>query len=238
MNKEYSTEKMLKLVKFDDKGLVPAIVQDINTNRVLMLAYMNEASFRRTIKEEKACFYSRSRQQLWLKGETSGNYQHVREIKLDCDGDTILLSVEPEGPACHTGEISCFYRSLKKFAAEDNSAGSDSLNFDAGNEEDNNKYSREIEEEILSKLAGIIAERNINRPDNSYTAELLAGGIKDIAQKIGEEGVELSLAALADDKREVYEEAADLIYHLMVLLEARGLSLQGVLAELSRRYQN
>ena len=225
---DFSMEKMLEMIEFDESGLVPAVVQDIETKRVLMLAYMNERSFRRTIKEKKACFYSRSRQELWLKGETSGNYQHVREISIDCDGDTLLLLVEPAGPACHTEEVSCFYRSLKKIDGEDLS----------NNDSDYCEADQELDEEILDRLATLIKNRNKNRPEDSYTTELFQAGIKDIAQKIGEEGVELSLAALSENEQEIYEESADLIYHLLVMLEARGLSFQEVLAELSRRYHN
>ncbi len=228
MNKDYTVEEMLEMIEFDDRGLVPAVVQEAETNRILMLAYMNEQSFRQTIKKQKACFYSRSRQELWLKGETSGNYQHVRQIKIDCDGDTILLLVTPEGPACHTGEKSCFYQSLKKFTKQD---------FRDDNFELNKiDKTEEFDIKILSKLARLIAERNKNRPENSYTVELLESDLQYLAQKIGEEGVELSLAVLEQDEKEINREAADLIYHLLVMLEASDLSLQGVLAELSKRY--
>ncbi len=206
----FNLAEFLEEVEFDKSGLVPAILQDINTGQVLMLAYMNRESINKTAETGKATFYSRSRQELWLKGETSGNYQEVKEISLDCDGDTILVKVEPAGPACHTGNQSCFYR---EFYREANVSGW----------------------EIIYKLEEIIKSRKINLPENSYTTSLFKAGNKRIGQKVGEEAVETVIAALADPER-LAEETADLIYHLIVLLVDSGLSMKDIQKELIARY--
>jgi len=206
----FNLAEFLEEVEFDKSGLVPAILQDINTGQVLMLAYMNRESINKTAETGKATFYSRSRQELWLKGETSGNYQEVKEISLDCDGDTILVKVEPSGPACHTGNQSCFYR---EFYREANVSGW----------------------EIIYKLEEIIKSRKINLPENSYTTSLFKAGNKRIGQKVGEEAVETVIAALADPER-LAEETADLIYHLIVLLVDSGLSMKDIQKELIARY--
>ncbi len=206
----FNLAEFLEEVEFDKSGLVPAILQDINTGQVLMLAYMNRESINKTAETGKATFYSRSRQELWLKGETSGNYQEVKEISLDCDGDTILVKVEPSGPACHTGNQSCFYR---EFYREANVSGW----------------------EIIYKLEEIIKSRKINLPENSYTTSLFKAGNKRIGQKVGEEAVETVIAALADPER-LAEETADLIYHLIVLLVDSGLSMKEIQKELIARY--
>lgn len=206
----FKLEEFLEKVEFDKKGLVPAILQDINTGQVLMLAYMNKESIKKMDETGKATFYSRSRQELWLKGETSGNYQLVKEISLDCDGDSILVKVEPEGPACHTGNQSCFYR---EFYREANGSGW----------------------EIIYKLEDIIKSRKINLPENSYTTSLFKAGNQRIGQKVGEEAVETVIAALTEPDR-LAEETADLIYHLIVLLVDSGLSMKEIQKELIARY--
>lgn len=206
----FDLEEFIEKIEFDKKGLVPAILQDINTGQVLMLAYMNRESINKTAETGKATFYSRSREELWLKGETSGNYQEVKEISLDCDGDTILVKVEPEGPACHTGNKSCFYR---EFYREADVSGW----------------------EIIYKLEEIIKSRKINLPENSYTTSLFKAGNKRIGQKVGEEAVETVIAALTDPER-LAEETADLIYHLIVLLVDSGLSMKEIQKELITRY--
>lgn len=206
----FNLEEFLEEIKFDQRGLVPAILQDINTGQILMLAYMNRESINKTAETGKATFYSRSRQEIWLKGETSGNFQEVKEISLDCDGDTILLKVEPAGPACHTGSQSCFYR---EFYRETDISGW----------------------EIIYKLEDIIKSRKANLPENSYTTRLFKAGNQRIAQKVGEEAVETVIAALTEPER-LAEETADLIYHLIVLLVDSGLSLKEIQKELIARY--
>ena len=215
-------EDIEEKIEFDENGLIPAILQDINSGEVLMLAYMNRNSLARTLSQELACFYSRSRQELWLKGETSGNYQPVEDVRLDCDGDTLLLLVDPEGPACHTGEKSCFYRSIKS---------------EGGELDGNKKPDSAPAGEVLQELSEVIHRRNLDKPPGSYTAELLDKGLGEIAKKIGEEGVELALAARSKEEEEVFRESADFIYHLLVLLEAREISLDGVMSELARRLE-
>lgn len=206
----FNLEEFLEEVEFDQRGLVPAILQDINTGQVLMLAYMSSEAINKTVETGKATFYSRSRQELWLKGETSGNYQEVKEISLDCDGDTILLKVDPAGPACHTGNRSCFYR---EFYREADVSGW----------------------EIIYKLEEIIKSRKLNLPEGSYTTSLFKAGNKRIGQKVGEEAVETVIAALTEPER-LAEETADLIYHLIVLLVDSGLSMKEIQKELIARY--
>jgi phosphoribosyl-AMP cyclohydrolase / phosphoribosyl-ATP pyrophosphohydrolase len=175
--------------------LKPAIVQDSASGRVLMLAWMDEEAERLTRETGEAWFWSRSRQRLWRKGETSGNTLAVDELRDDCDGDALLLRVTPAGPTCHTGSVSCFAPALWR----------------------------------------TISERALERPAGSYTTELLEGGIGGVARKVGEEGVELAVAALDESDERVVSEAADLVYHLYVLLAARGLDVAAVEDELTRR---
>jgi len=185
-------------------GLIPAIVQDVATLRVLMLGYMNEASFEATQSTGFVTFFSRSKQRLWQKGETSGNRLRLVSIALDCDGDTFLVKTEPEGPACHTGAETCF--------GEDGTA---SLS-------------------VLADLAKTVRARRGAKPEESYTALLFAEGMSRMAQKVGEEGVEVALAAVTQSPT-LREEAADLLYHLLVVLEASGCGLDAVLEVLAER---
>lgn len=185
-------------------GLLPAVVQHAITGQVLMLAYMNTAALQHTIATQQVTFYSRSRQQLWTKGETSGNLLQLRHIELDCDGDTLLVQAVPAGPTCHLGDVSCF-----------GSAGH------GGG--------------VLSALSRVIAERASAGDDGSYTASLLQAGIERCAQKVGEEGVEVALAATNRDDDGLLNESADLLYHLLVCLRARDLDLDQVLAALDGR---
>ena len=187
-------------------GLVPAIAQDAATGEVRMLGYCNRAALEATLATRVVTFFSRSRSALWIKGETSGNRLELVDARADCDSDAILLLVRPIGPTCHTGTDSCF-----------GDAGPPGAGF-------------------VATLAQTIADRAAADPDASYTARLLAQGIKRIAQKVGEEGVETALAAVAGDSAELESEAADLIYHLLVLLEVSGSSLEQVVAELRRRH--
>jgi len=193
-------------VDFDKGGgLVPAIVQDATTLQVLMLAYMDRAALDETVESGEATFYSRSRGGRWRKGETSGHRIKVQSISLDCDGDTLLLRAEPLGPACHLGTETCFGSALTRGIGQ------------------------------LGELERTIAERASASPEESWTAKLLARGPKRIAQKVGEEGVETALAGAAGDKEELCNEAADLLYHLGVLLHARGASFYDVMQVLAER---
>lgn len=194
-------------VKFDERGLVPAIVQDAATREVLTLAYMNRESLAKTIETQETWFWSRSRQELWHKGETSGNTQRVVSLTLDCDADAILVLVDPAGPACHTGAISCFETGLKS-----TSIGS-----------------------VLDQLYLLIERRERERPPNSYTTYLFGEGLDKILKKLGEESAETIIAAKNEDQGRVVSEVADLIYHLLVLLVARGVSLEEISRELGQR---
>lgn len=202
----------MDLIKFDEKGLVQVVVQDATTAEILMSAWANEESLRATEATGYLTLWSRSREQLWKKGETSGNTIKVREMRIDCDGDTILALSEPTGPACHTGERSCFFRSLW---GDENST----------------------ESSFLGRLWRSLEERKDMDPEKSYTARLLAGGPMRVAQKVGEEGVETALAAAAGDRGAFCYEAADLIYHLLVACVCTKVSLNEVLKELSSRHK-
>ena len=197
-------------LKFDEKGLIPAIVVDATTKKVLTLAYMNEESLRITMEKELTCFWSRSRQELWLKGETSGNYQHVVSITADCDKDALVVVVEPDGPACHTGETSCFHNPF--FESDER---------------------HEFSYEDLMKL---IAGRKTQKKEGSYTTYLFEKGRDKILKKVGEESTEVIIAGKADDKKETIYEIADLAYHVMVLMIDMGISLEDIFRELASRH--
>jgi phosphoribosyl-ATP pyrophosphohydrolase/phosphoribosyl-AMP cyclohydrolase len=196
-------------VKYDEKGLVPAIVQDAVSKEVLTLAYMNKESLELTINQEETWFYSRSRQALWHKGETSGNTQKVVSMSYDCDADAILVQVIPSGPACHKGNYSCF-------------AG---VEGEAGNRFD-----------ILNRLESVIAAREAERPEGAYTTYLFEKGLDKILKKVGEETAEVIIAAKNRSQDELRYETADLLYHLLVLLREAKLPLDEVLNELERRH--
>lgn len=200
-------------LKFDAAGLIPAIVQDVHTGRVLMLAYMNEESLQRTKETGMTWFYSRSRGELWHKGATSGHIQAVQRIDCDCDGDTLLIQVEQTGCACHTGAASCFYTTLAGEAAE----------LPADN--------------FLPELERIIAGRKAEMPEGSYVAKLFEKGLDRILKKIGEEAGEVIIAAKNEDRGELIYETGDLIFHLMVLLAEKDVALAEVLAELAGRHR-
>ena len=202
-------------VKLNEQGLVPAIAQDINTGQVLMLGYMNPGSLKRTVEGAQVWFYSRSREDLWHKGEVSGNYLNLREAWLDCDGDTILLKVDPDGPACHTGDTSCFSAPMDGLPEEYEVA-------DPG-------------PAILDELFGVIRDRQRDLPEDSYTARLLQEGTARIAQKVIEEAGETAIAALQGDGDELPKEIADLLYHSLVLLAATGVQPDAVWEELRNR---
>jgi phosphoribosyl-AMP cyclohydrolase / phosphoribosyl-ATP pyrophosphohydrolase len=201
-------------VKFDERGLVPVVVQDAQTRAVLMLAYMNMESLKRTLETGETWFWSRSRAELWHKGETSGNTQRVVDVVLDCDVDAIVVRVEPAGPACHTGQTSCFHNVI--------SAVSESYqNADLG--------------EVLSALYALMETRKIERPQGSYTAYLFDQGLDKILKKLGEESSETIIAAKNEDRDALTKESCDLVYHLLVLLVERGVPLVDLRDELIRR---
>jgi phosphoribosyl-AMP cyclohydrolase / phosphoribosyl-ATP pyrophosphohydrolase len=200
-------------VKFDDRGLIPAIVQDAISGTVLMFAWMNEESLRLTRERGEAVFWSRSRHALWHKGETSGHTLKVREIRSDCDGDVLLIRAVPAGPACHTGAVSCF------FTDEGGDASAPAT----------------PPATQLDALAAVIASRRANAPEGSYVASLFKKGRHKISQKVGEEGLETALAGVAQDDDRLTDEAADLLFHLLVLLDERGIALRQVLARLAER---
>lgn len=197
-------------LKFDEKGLIPAIVVDAVTKKVLTLAYMNEESLRISMEKELTCFFSRSRQELWLKGETSGNYQHIVSITADCDGDALVVMVEKDGPACHLGTDSCFENPL--FVSENRS---------------------EFSYEGLMKL---IEGRKLEKKEGSYTTYLFEKGLDKILKKVGEEATEVIIAAHARDKKETVYEIADLAYHVMVLMTEAGITLEDIHKELASRH--
>jgi len=191
-------------------GLIPAVVQDAGNGAVLMLGYMNRESLAVTAASGRVTFWSRSKQRLWTKGESSGNFLELRAIEADCDADTLLILASPRGPACHTGTPTCW-------GAEPPRAAGQPFAF-------------------LAQLQDIIRRRIDERPEGSYTGSLVAAGTRRIAQKVGEEGLELALAAVAQSDEEIIGEAADLLFHAMLLLEVKGLSLEGVVGELERRH--
>jgi phosphoribosyl-ATP pyrophosphohydrolase/phosphoribosyl-AMP cyclohydrolase len=197
-------------LKFDEKGLIPAIVVDARTKQVLTLAYMNEESLKISMEKGLTCFWSRSRQELWLKGETSGNYQHIVSITADCDGDALVVMVEKDGPACHTGADSCFNDTIWE--------------------------SDERKEFSLQGLYDMLVGRKENRPEGSYTTYLFEKGIDQILKKVGEECTEVIIAGKADDKKETIYELADLAYHAMVLMVQMGISVEDIHRELASRH--
>ena len=189
-------------------GLIPAIIQDAVTNKVLMLGYMNKESLDKTIETKKVCFYSRSRNCLWTKGETSGNFLNVVSIKEDCDNDTLLIKVNPVGPVCHTGADTCF-----------------------------NEVNTENPILFLSTLQEFINERYEEMPEGSYTTSLFQKGVAKMSQKVGEEAVETVIEAMANNNSRLIYEASDLLYHLIVLLTSKGLSIEDLAADLKKRHK-
>jgi phosphoribosyl-ATP pyrophosphohydrolase/phosphoribosyl-AMP cyclohydrolase len=208
---------MLKYnVKFDERGLVPAVVQDYATGEVLMQAYMNEESLRKTLETGFTWFYSRSRNELWEKGATSGNIQEVKEILYDCDGDCLLMKVKQVGAACHTGNRSCFYRSLW-------SDGDSVKEVNIG--------------ELVEKLYNKVGDRKENPIPGSYTCYLFEKGIDKILKKVGEESTEVVIAAKNNNKDEIVYEISDLIYHLTVLMNYSGVHPKDIAGELLKRFK-
>lgn len=197
-------------LKFDEKGLIPAVVVDAHSKKVLTVAYMNEESLKISIEKELTCFYSRSRNELWLKGETSGNYQHIVSITADCDNDALIVTVEKEGPACHNGTDSCFTNKIFQ--------------------------SEKREEFSVDGLYEMLADRKATMPEGSYTTYLFSKGVDKILKKVGEESTEVIIAGKAGDKAETIYEIADLTYHVMVLMNEMGISLEDVRRELASRH--
>ncbi len=197
-------------LKFDKNGLIPAIVVDAHSKKVLTLAYMNRESLKISIEKELTCFYSRSREELWLKGETSGNYQHIVSITADCDNDALVVVVEKDGPACHTGADSCFTKELFK--------------------------SENRAEFSMDGLYALLEGRKAEMPEGSYTTYLFQKGIDKILKKVGEESTEVIIAGKADDKKETVYEVADLAYHIMVMMVEMGISVDDIRRELASRH--
>lgn len=206
----------LEKLKFDEKGLIPAVVQDIQSKEVLTVAYMNRESLQKTIEIGETVFFSRSRQELWHKGETSGNTQRVRNIRYDCDQDAVVVLVEPKGPACHTGSYSCFSETL--YEADER--------VDAPNPD---RY------RILTELQEIIAKREHEMPEGAYTTYLFEHGVDKILKKVGEEAGEVIIAAKNRDAEELKWEVSDLFYHVLVLLQEQKVPLDEILATLKER---
>jgi phosphoribosyl-ATP pyrophosphohydrolase/phosphoribosyl-AMP cyclohydrolase len=202
-----TTKDLLKDAKFNNDGLIPAVVQDVRTREVLMVAYMNPESLKLTLDKKETHFYSRSRKALWHKGATSGNFQKVRRVELDCDNDTVLVEVEPVGPSCHTGTYSCF-------GVEPGFGGT------------------------VQQLYALIATRKEMRPEGSYTTKLFDQGIDKIVKKLGEEAVETVIAAKNDSSERIVEETADLLYHLLVTLVEKGVTLEEINLELEKRHKS
>lgn len=197
-------------LKFDQNGLIPAIVQDAETGRVLTLAYMNRESLQRSVENGLTCFWSRSRQELWLKGETSGNYQHIVSIEPDCDGDALLVKVQKDGPACHTGSDSCFDRAPL--------------------------YGKTEEAFSVDSLYALLQDRKQKMPEDSYTTYLFQKGIDKILKKVGEESTEVIIAGKGGDKAESIYEIADLAYHVLVMMTEMGITPAEIRTELASRH--
>ena len=196
-------------LKFDENGLIPAIVTDDSTGDVLTLAYMNRESLKISLEKKLTCFWSRSRKELWLKGETSGNYQHIVSIEADCDGDALLVRVKKDGPACHTGAESCFFNEILPKSGE--------------------KFS-------VDGLYRLLLDRKATLPEGSYTSYLFEKGLDKILKKVGEECTEVIIAGKAEDKRETVYEIADLMYHVMVLMVEAGITPEEIRSELASRH--
>lgn len=201
---------MTEKITYDENGLIPAIVQDETSGKVLMLAYMNEEALGKTLETKETWFYSRSREELWHKGETSGNTQVVKSVALDCDGDALLVTVAPAGPACHTGEVTCFYDALLEQA----------------------KPTREVIHDIVN----VIEDRRNNPVDGAYTTYLFNEGIDKVLKKVGEEATEVVIGAKNNDKDEIKWEVADLIYHTLVLLNMTDVSIADIKEVLYERH--
>ncbi|MCX7749411.1 MAG: bifunctional phosphoribosyl-AMP cyclohydrolase/phosphoribosyl-ATP diphosphatase HisIE [Clostridia bacterium] len=217
-------EDLIKDLKFDENGLIPVIVQDYKTNQVLMMAYMNQEAFHKSMETGRMHYYSRSRKKLWLKGETSGHFQNIKSISTDCDSDALLAKVEQIEAACHTGHYSCFYRDIEKEGLKETSKPV----FDA-------EKVYQDDSKILKEVYDVIVDRTIHPKEGSYTNYLFEKGLDKILKKVGEETAEVIIAAKNKSKEEIQYEISDLMYHLMVLMVERGVSLDDIYNELKKR---
>ncbi|WP_410513048.1 bifunctional phosphoribosyl-AMP cyclohydrolase/phosphoribosyl-ATP diphosphatase HisIE [Paenibacillus sp. BR2-3] len=222
-NTALSREEILEGIRWNEGGLLPAIVQDAASKEVLMMAYMNPESLRLSLESGQTWFWSRSRNELWHKGGTSGNTQAITSIHYDCDSDTLLVKVNPEGPACHTGATSCFFREIPLEGKQAEEAGAKAA------------YGERFA--VLGELERVIAEREAERPEGAYTTYLFDKGVDKILKKVGEEASETIIAAKNKDNAELRLEISDLMYHLLVLLQERKLPLDEIMAELSARHE-
>ncbi|MPY15941.1 bifunctional phosphoribosyl-AMP cyclohydrolase/phosphoribosyl-ATP diphosphatase HisIE [Paenibacillus glucanolyticus] len=225
MLKDLSLEQVSEHIRWDGAGLVPTIVQDAQSKEVLMMAYMNRESLRLTLESGETWFWSRSREELWHKGATSGNVQTVVSMTYDCDGDTLLVKVNPNGPACHTGQTTCFHNEITVPGQQSEPANQGTA------AESGERFA------VLAELEEVIAQREIERPEGAYTTYLFDKGVDKILKKVGEEASETIIAAKNKDNAELKLEISDLIYHLLVLLQERKLPLNEIMDELSRRHE-
>ncbi|AZK45447.1 bifunctional phosphoribosyl-AMP cyclohydrolase/phosphoribosyl-ATP diphosphatase HisIE [Paenibacillus lentus] len=228
LKQQLPLNQLEEIIQWNESGLVPAIVQDASTKDVLMLAYMNRESLKKSLETGQTWFWSRSRSELWNKGATSGHTQEIVSLRYDCDGDTLLVEVQRQGPACHTGEDSCFYRVAAASAPGDQATGGSGP---AAGSEVGGRFA------VLSELEQLIAERYQERPEGAYTTYLFEKGIDKILKKVGEETAESIIAAKNGDNDELRYEVSDLIYHLLVLLCERNLPLDDIMQELERRHE-
>lgn len=238
--------ELLKEVKFDDKGLIPVVTQDCRTDEVLMVAYMNSEALHKTLETGTVHYFSRSRNKLWLKGETSGHFQQARSISIDCDGDTLLIKVEQKGAACHTGHHSCFFRKLDSQSQQ----GEKILNVEsdesqAANEtrETDKTTNTQIQAEnseptlnnVIEEVFKVVLDRKQNPKEGSYTNYLFSKGLDKILKKVGEEASEVIIASKNSNKKEIEGEISDLFYHIFVLMVERGINLDDIYNELKGR---
>ena len=209
-------EELINTLKFDASGLIPAVVQNIETNEVLMVAYMNADTIKQTLETGRATFWSRSRQEVWVKGDTSGNYMYVKEVRVDCDCDCLVVLVNPAGPACHTGNRSCFFRKI-----EDGKLVEDSK--------------EQTKTDVFAREQAVVMDRKEHPEEGSYTNYLFDKGEDKILKKVGEEAAEVVIAGKNRDKDEISYETADLIYHLTVMLVDNGMTCEDIYKEMEKR---
>ena len=209
-------KELINTLKFDASGLIPAVVQNIETNEVLMVAYMNADSIKQTLETGRATFWSRSRQEVWVKGDTSGNYMYVKEVRVDCDCDCLVVLVNPAGPACHTGNRSCFFRKI-----EDGKLVEDAK--------------EQTKTDVFAREQAVVMDRKEHPEEGSYTNYLFDKGEDKILKKVGEECTEIVIAAKNPDKEEIKYEISDFLYHMMVLMVEKGVSWEEITKELVKR---
>ena len=209
-------QNILTNLKFDEKGLIPAVIQNEKTKEILMVAYMNDEALKKTIETNRATFWSRSRQSIWVKGETSGHYLYVKEIRIDCDGDCLLVMADPAGPACHTGNRSCFFRRVENASIAE-------------------IVEKDTHSDILERLLAIAQDRKLHPKEGSYTNYLFGKGDDKILKKVGEEAAEVVIAGKNSSVEEIRYEVADLMYHLTVMLVSKGMTWDDIYDELEKR---